>query len=129
MTQEEKIYGIETLKKLFKGVYETTDEVVKDLKDGNISLSEILGLTDNLFNVISIMTKIPELKQEIEDVTTDEIKELYEYIVSFGFVPEDVTEILRHVIALVEIEVAAYNDHVVPVIEIIKKLRDQKKEI
>ena len=126
MTQEEKIYGIETLKKLFKGVYETTDEVVKDLKDGNISLTEILGLTDNLFNVISILSKIPELKQEIEDVTTDEIKELYEYIISFGFVPEDVTEILRHVIALVEIEVDAYKDHVIPVIDIIKKMREQK---
>ena len=126
MTQEEKIYGIDTLKKLFKGVYETTDEVVKDLKDGNISLSEILGLTDNLFSVISILGKIPELKSEIEDISTDEIRELYEYIISFGFVPEDVTEILRHVLALVEIEINAYRDHVVPVIDIIKKLREQK---
>jgi len=126
MTQEEKIYGIETLKKLFKGVYETTDEVVKDLKDGNISLTEILGLTDNLFNVISILSKIPELKQEIEDVTTDEIKELYEYIISFGFVPEDVTEILRHLVELSQIEIDAYNDHIKPIIDIIKKMREQK---
>lgn len=127
MTQKEKVYGIETLKKLFKGVYETTDEVVKDLKDGNISLTEILGLTDNLFSVISILSKIPELKGEIEDINTDEIKDLYEYIVGFGFVTEDVTEILRHVIALVEIEVSAYKDHIIPVIDIIKKLRDSKK--
>jgi hypothetical protein len=127
MTKEEKTQGIEMLKKLFKAGYDTTDEVIKDLKDGNLSFTEMFGLSDNLFSVIGILTKIPELKAEIEDVSTDEIKELYEYIVGFGFVPEDVTEILRHIIAITEKEVAIYKEHVLPVIEIIKLLRDAKK--
>jgi uncharacterized protein (UPF0335 family) len=89
-------------------------------------LPEILGLTDNFFDVIGSLSNIAQIGEELKDIDNPEIKELYEHIVSKGFIPEDVTEILRHLVELSQIEIDAYNDHIKPIIEIIKKMREQK---
>jgi hypothetical protein len=127
MTNEEKTIGIEKTKKFFDTVYELTDELIQDLKDKKLKLPEIIGLTDNVFNVILSLSSISKIVEEIKDIDNAEIKELYEYIASKGFIPEDVTDILRHLVAISQIEIEVYNEHIVPVIDIVKKMREQKK--
>lgn len=127
MTNEEKTIGIEKTKKFFDTVYELTDELIQDLKDKKLKLPEIIGLTDNVFNVILSLSSISKIVEEIKDIDNAEIKELYEYIAGKGFIPEDVTDILRHLVAISQIEIEVYNEHIVPVIDIVKKMREQKK--
>ena len=123
MTNEEKTIGIEKTKKFFDTAYELTEELIQDLKDKKLKIPEIIGLTDNVFNVILSLSSISKIAEEIKDIDNAEIKELYEYIASKGFIPEDVTDILRHLVAISQIEIDVYNDHIVPIIDIVKKMR------
>ena len=123
MTNEEKTIGIEKTKKFFDTAYELTEELIQDLKDKKLKLPEIIALTDNVFDVILSLNSISKIAEEIKDIDNAEIKELYEYIASKGFIPEDVTDILRHLVAISQIEIEVYNDHIVPIIDIVKKMR------
>ena len=123
MTTEEKTIGIEKTKKFFDTAYELTEELIQDLKDKKLKLPEIIGLTDNVFDVILSLNSISKIAEEIKDIDNAEIKELYEHIASKGFIPEDVTDILRHLVAISQVEIEVYNDHIVPIIDIVKKMR------
>lgn len=123
MTNEEKTIGIEKTKKFFDTAYELTEELIQDLKDKKLKLPEIIALTDNVFDVILSLNSISKIAEEIKDIDNAEIKELYEYIASKGFIPEDVTDILRHLVAISQVEIEVYNDHIVPIIDIVKKMR------
>lgn len=123
MTNEEKTIGIEKTKKFFDTAYELTEELIQDLKDKKLKIPEIIALTDNVFDVILSLNSISKIAEEIKDIDNAEIKELYEHIANKGFIPEDVTDILRHLVAISQIEIEVYNDHIVPVIDIVKKMR------
>ena len=122
MTNEEKTIGIEKTKKFFDTAYELTEELIQDLKDKKLKIPEIIALTDNVFDVILSLNSISKIAEEIKDIDNAEIKELYEYIASKGFIAEDVTDILRHLVAISQIEIEVYNDHIVPIIDIVKKM-------
>lgn len=123
MTNEEKTIGIEKTKKFFDTAYELTEELIQDLKDKKLKIPEIIGLTDNVLDVILSLNSISKIAEEIKDIDNAEIKELYEHIANKGFIPEDVTDILRHLVAISQIEIEVYNDHIVPIIDIVKKMR------
>lgn len=123
MTNEEKTIGIEKTKKFFDTAYELTEELIQDLKDKKLKIPEIIGLTDNVLDVILSLNSISKIAEEIKDIDNAEIKELYEHIANKGFIAEDVTDILRHLVAISQIEIEVYNDHIVPIVDIVKKMR------
>jgi hypothetical protein len=123
MLPEEKKFGVDLIKKAIKFLYDTTLEVVGDLKDKKFSLGEILGLGDNVYTGISIGMKSGELWSEITDVDTEEGAELAVYVGELvkGATSEQVGIIVTNAVEAIQAEIAVYEKNIVPIIEIIKE--------
>jgi hypothetical protein len=119
---EEKKYGIDLVKKVIKFLYDTTIEGIDDLKDKKLSLGEILGLSDNVYSAISLVTKFDDIKNQILDVDSEEGIDLAEYVASLiGDTSSDtVNVIVTNAVAVISSEIEIYQKNIVPIIEKIK---------
>lgn len=126
LSTEEKQLGVELVEKTIKTLYELTDEVVKDLKDGKIQLGELIGLSDNAFAVFSIVNKFGQIKAEILDIDSAEIQQITGYVISLGFLSEDATIIISNAVQAIEKMIGAYQENIVPIIDLIKEKRAAK---
>jgi len=119
---EEKEFGIDLIKKAIKFVYDTTMEGIGAFKDKKLSFSEILGFTDNVYSGVMLGTKFDTLFEQCKDINSDEAAELVEY--TSGLVKDatsdEVDIIIEHAIGAIQSEIVVYNDHIKPIIEIIK---------
>jgi len=126
MNDQEKKAGIDLIKKAIKALYSLTDEVIKDLKDKKISIAEVLGLSDNGFEIIMLITKLKLLKEEVLDVDSEEVQDLIQYVIDLGFLNEDAVTIISNVVTIIEKEYVIYQENVIPIIELIKIKRAMK---
>jgi hypothetical protein len=122
---EEKKLGVDLVKKAIKFIYDIVDESIDALKDKKISLSEVLGFSDNAYSGVIIGLKSKELWAEIKDIDTEEGVELAVYIGELvkDATSDDIDIIIKNAIEAIEAEIAIYEKNIVPMIETIKSLK------
>lgn len=94
--------GIEKLKELVKAGLGFGQKVSSDLEDKKISLWEALGLIPNLFSIVGVVKSWADIKAEVDDLSTEERKELEDYVISEFDIPNDKVELfIEHSLSLV----------------------------
>ena len=117
--------GVDLIKKAIKTIVDTGREIYEAKKnDGVITKIELFGLGDNIIAIGSQAIKINKIIEQVRDTDSNEARELYEYTISLGIASGDVQKILNHSFAYVQIQFDAYNDHLKPIIEIIKEKKE-----
>ncbi len=76
----EQKFGIENIKTVLGWALSFGQEVSEDLKDKKIKLFEALGFIDNLVDVTKLISAVPQLKDEIADLSIEERSELEAWI-------------------------------------------------
>lgn len=116
-----KMTDIDKLKELLKATIKLTVEVVKDAKDGKITLAEIVGLIPETLAVVKQIPNFKEVVEEIKDFDTDDAKELIEFIENMKDISgTDANVILENVLEIYVKGVDIYEDNLKPIIDIVK---------
>ena len=115
--------GIDLIKKVIKTVIETSKEVIEAKKSDGISKMELLGLGDNVISIGSQLLRYNKIVAQIKDVDSSEAKAIVSYVLSFGIASGDVQLIIDHSFAYIQIQIDAYNEHLKPIIEIVKEMK------
>lgn len=116
-----KMTDIDKLKELLKATIKLTVEVVKDAKDGKITLAEIVGLVPETLAVVKQIPNFKEVVEEIKDFDTDDAKELIEFIENMKDISgTDAKVILENVLEIYVKGVDIYEDNLKPIIDIVK---------
>lgn len=79
--------GIEKLKQLIKAGLNIGQKTAKALDDKKLSFFEAIGLVPEVFVAISIAKTWNEVKQEIADLSTEEMIELETYVMAEFDIP------------------------------------------
>jgi hypothetical protein len=118
-----KEIGDELVKKAIKLVYDTTIEGIEAFADKKISLSEILGFSDNVYSIAVMATKWDEFVAQVKDIDSDEGLELAEYTASLikDATGDEIDIIIDNAIQIVTKEIAIYNENILPIIAVIRK--------
>ena len=120
MNTLEKKEGIDLIKKAIDVGIDTAIEIHDGIKSEKKKAAIAVGLIDNLYDVGKLAINGGAFIEQCKDIDSEEAQELLQHIVDKGIIPDKAEQVLLHVVALVEIEIAAYNDHVKPIIEIFK---------
>lgn len=85
-------FGTDNLKKVFKSVIGLTNEIAVDLQDKKITWGESAGLLDNLLEIPGVVTALPNVPNELADLSPEEKLDLENYIAQEFDIPNDVAE-------------------------------------
>lgn len=93
----EQKFGVENLKTVLGWALAFSKELASALKDKKFKLFEALGFVDDLMNVTALVAAVPEIKNEISELSPEELQELQDYVSeNFDFVEgtkvEDITD-------------------------------------
>lgn len=118
-----KEIGIELVKKAIKLVYDTTIEGIEAFSDKKVSLTEILGFSDNVYSMAVIATKWQDFIAQIKDIDSEEGLELAEYTASLikDATGDEVDIVIDNAIQIVTKEIAIYNENILPIVAVIRK--------
>ena len=122
MSNENKL-GTDMIKKTIKFLYDTGTEGIEILADKKIVLGEVLGLGDNLYSVITLFMKWPELVAQAKDVDSEEGADLVAYVGDLikNATSDEIDVIIDNAIIIITKEIEIYNENIVPIIDIIRK--------
>lgn len=113
--------GISEFKALVKNGLKVAT-TAKDAKaDGVITKGEWIKIGASAVPLLKNFANWKLLKAQALDFTTDEGRELADYAVSLGILRSDAREAIDHVIAIAEGGQVLYEEHVNPLIVIIKR--------
>jgi len=76
----EQKFGVENLKTVLGWSLSFAKELAGALKDGKFKLFEALGFVDDLMRVTELVAAVPQIKNEIGELSPEELQELREYI-------------------------------------------------
>lgn len=114
--------GIELLLDLSTDVVGLIDKAVEAKEDdGKISKGEIVGMLPKALAVGKDLLKFNALLAEVKDFSTSEGKVFVAHIISLGIIGDRAEIVAVNVIAIIEAELAVYQNNVVPIINALKK--------
>lgn len=73
-------FGVQNLKKVISFALSFNEELASALKDGKFKWVEAFGFIDELMQVDDLIKAVPQDKNEIAELSTEEMKELREYV-------------------------------------------------
>ena len=105
-------YGIDVIKKAIKFGLNLQEAIRESLKDdGHISGMEYFKIAGALTGIIPIVTKISEIENEYNDLSTDEKTEINDYFAKEFDLPNDVIEVkIEKAFALIVLIVTGVDD-------------------
>lgn len=118
-----KEIGIELVKKAIKLMYDTTIEGIEAFADKKVSLTEILGFSDNVYSMAVIATKWPDFITQIKDIDSEEAVELANYTAALikDATSDEIDIVIDNAIQIVTKEIAIYNENILPIVAVIRK--------
>ena len=126
--EDSKKFGVELIQKSIKFLYDLGIEGSEIWKDKKISLSEAIGLGDNAYSLVQIVTKLDELQAEALNLDTDEGLQIVEYVGNLikGATGDEIDIIIDNAITVIKKEIELFHDYVEPIIFVIKEIRERK---
>jgi len=73
-------FGVENLKTVLGWSLSFAKELAGALKDKKFKLFEALGFVDDLMSVTELVAAVPAIKNEISELSPDELQELQDFI-------------------------------------------------
>ena len=114
--------GIELLKDLITdgvAVLKKYSDAKND--DGKISKVEVIGMLPKIGAFAKDFLKAKELLAEAKNLDSDEGRQLLDHVVSLGVVGDKAQIVMVNLLEIIEIEVAVWNNNVIPIIKVFKK--------
>jgi len=84
--------GIENIKSALKEVIEVGMTVAKATADGKITFAEGVAIAWEAKDLVGIYKRIPEIKKEYENLETNDLEELKQYVAETFELDNDKTE-------------------------------------
>jgi hypothetical protein len=112
---------LNAIKSLLKNSFVVLKKYQESNEDNNVSAMEWLGVIKSARPIVSNIYNWRAIKDQILNFKYDDGKDLVLFVISQGVFPDKAEEVVKHLVAYVELQIFGYTEHVKPVIALFKK--------
>jgi hypothetical protein len=109
------------IKSLLKNAFVVFKKYQVSLEDDVTTATEWLGIVKSATPLIGNIKNWKIIKEQLLNFKFEDGKELILFVIEQGVIPKEAETVVKHLVDYIEIQIMGYNNHVKPIIDIIKK--------
>ena len=112
---------VNELKSFLKNSFIVFKKYQESREDDETSVAEWFDILKSAMPIIGNIKNWNKIKSQILNFKYGDGKDLVLFIVDQGVIPDKAEEVIIHLLAFIELQIKGYQDHVKPIITLIKK--------